>query len=351
MNSIERVRAAIERGPVDRIPKGEFLVEKGFIEEFMRMTGDLGTHNSLDEAVEIEFYRRLKLDLVCIHANKLITNHMVSSNKSSHIEHWKNEKFFIFSVIDGAFQTLMCQRGFLGYLKEIAQQPDRAVEEMKRLSQKLVPQIEQIISSGVHGIIIADDIAYDQGTYVSPTFIRQYLLPCWQEQVHAVRELGVPIFFHSDGNINTILPTIMEAGFDGLQCIEPAAGMDIGEVKGKLGKDLCIMGNIDPALLYPGKNSGTSANSGSLRQPHRDRFPELARAVKDLISAAAPGGGFIFGTCSGLHSALSPEKVLFMYELADKVGARREVRQSTSSKKLTGANSSRAHAHPNGTNP
>lgn len=337
MNSIERVKAAIERRPLDRIPKGEFLVEKGFIEAFMRMTGDLGTHNSVDEAVEIEFYRRLKLDLVCIHANKLITNHLVSSNKSTHIEHWKNEEFFIFSVIDGAFQTLMCQRGFLGYLKEIAQQPDRAVEEMKRLSQGLVPLIKQVISTGVHGIIIADDIAYDQGTYVSPIFIRQYLLPCWQEQVHAAKELGRPIFFHSDGNINTILPTIMEAGFDGLQCIEPAAGMDIRELKEKHGKDLCIMGNIDPALLYPGKNLGASASNDSLRQTYRDRFPELARAVKDLIWAAAPGGGFIFGTCSGLHSALSPEKALFMYELADKVGARREVQQSTSSKKLKNA--------------
>ena len=92
----------------------------------------------------------------------------------------------------------------------------------------------------------------------------------------AARDLGVPVFFHSDGKVESMLPLIKDAGFDGLQCIEPAAGMDIGKVKSEYGKDLCLMGNIDPALLIDGSDS------------KKENYEELSDAVMQLLSAAAP---------------------------------------------------------------
>lgn len=65
---------------------------------------------------------------------------------------------------------------------------------------------------------------------------------------------GVPILFHPDGNLNKVLPHIIAAGFKGLQCMEPAAGMDIIEINAKYGQALCLMGGIDPALLVHNDN-------------------------------------------------------------------------------------------------
>ena len=99
----------------------------------------------------------------------------------------------------------------------------------------------------------------------------------------------------------------MEVGFDGLHCIEPSAGMDIKEIKQEYGERLCLMGNIDPALLVDHNRVGA---------PDKDNH-NLTLAVESLMASAAPGGGFIFGSCSGLHRGMSPRKVHFMFELAE----------------------------------
>jgi len=123
--------------------------------------------------------------------------------------------------------------------------------------------------------------------------------------VLAAHGLGVPAFFHSDGNINAVLPHIFEAGFDGLQCIEPAAGMDLAAVQAQYGKRLCLMGNIDPALVCGLDPSGQAASD-----------PDGLQRAVSRVTALGSHGGVIFGTCSGLHAGMWPERVHQMYQLA-----------------------------------
>jgi uroporphyrinogen decarboxylase len=72
------------------------------------------------------------------------------------------------------------------------------------------------------------------------------------------------------------------------------------------GKKLCLMSNIEPSLLLDqGKQDDNEAQCDRLRQ--------VVTALK--ASTGVDGGGFIFGTCSGLHARMSPELVNFMYHL------------------------------------
>jgi hypothetical protein len=70
------------------------------------------------------------------------------------------------------------------------------------------------------------------------------------------------------------------------------------------------MGNIEQALLIDRRDE---------KSPHKND-KRLSNAAKDLISAASPGGRFIFGTCSGLYTGMSPERVFGMYHLVDQFG-------------------------------
>ena len=65
------------------------------------------------------------------------------------------------------------------------------------------------------------------------------------------------------------------------------------------------MGNIDPSLLTEQNN----------RSDVEKRYERLRCAVSDLIAANGEDGGFIFGTCCGLHGGMLPELVQFMYQL------------------------------------
>jgi len=321
MNGIQRVKAAISRKPIDRVPKGELVVETEFIRNYMAWLADPEspslfksgkTAAPLTHETEIEFYQSAGLDLVCVQDTRDETGDEGSSADTMRFRRYTDEGLFVFSLINGAFQTVMCSRDFMAFMGDVVRSPEDVAKAMRNVTVEIARRMEQDLSDGAHGIIIADDIAYNQGPLVPPKFVAKYLLPCWQTQVAAAKGLGIPVFFHSDGNLNTLLPSIVDAGFNGLQCIEPAAGMDIGKIKRENGDRLCLMGNMDPALL--------SADPAGLQTTGDNGLREVSDATAALISAAAPGGGFIFGTCSGLHGEMCPEKVHRMYDTANNAG-------------------------------
>jgi len=310
MNRIQRVTSAIHHQPVTPIPRGELVVDREFIEDFFQWQERTeATGKASDTELLIDFCHTLKLDVACVQSGEIKENAGTVSVNLADIRQIRDEGLFVFFIVNGAFQTAMHRQGFMPFLMNIAKASEEVGREMKRVSKQVVTTIKQGVAAGAHGILIADDIAYTQGTYMNPAFGERYLLPLWQEQVAAAHNLKTPVFFHSDGNISSILPLLVAAGFNGLQCIEPAAGMDILEVKTNFGNDLCLMGNIDPLLLS--------------EKPYRDDFDApydtLQQVVTGLMASFGGDGGYIFGTCSGLHAGLSPERVHFMYEIASKL--------------------------------
>lgn len=111
-----------------------------------------------------------------------------------------------------------------------------------------------------------------------------------------ISALKTPILFHSDGNLSEVLTDIVNAGFDGLEGIESAADTDIGSIKRQYGKPLCLWGNLAPSYLV---------------MPHSKK--ELLEQVNSIKLSAAYGGGFIFGTSSGLFQGERPENLRAIY--------------------------------------
>ncbi len=55
----------------------------------------------------------------------------------------------------------------------------------------------------------------------------------------------MPVIIHTDGNVNLLIPKLIEAGFTAIQPLEVKAGMDVVELKEKYGKTLSFIGNLD----------------------------------------------------------------------------------------------------------
>ncbi|MDP6360158.1 MAG: uroporphyrinogen decarboxylase family protein, partial [Planctomycetota bacterium] len=90
---------------------------------------------------------------------------------------------------------------------------------------------------------------------------------------------------------------------DAINPIEPAAGMDIAEVKKLYGDLVAIVGNIDCGDLLC---NGT---------------PEQVREkVRWTIEAAGAGGGFILSSSNSIHSSVKPENYLAMAEACREFG-------------------------------
>lgn len=308
-NRISRVMNAIRRQPQTPVARGELTLDPSFARDFLKWrTRGRATGPLSDTDLLIECCRSLQLDLVCLQSGNGGEGEPGPPPTPANVRRIADQDIFVFWIVNGSFQTAMTSGDMMAFLVKIAAAPDEVAGEFERISGRVTAVMAEGVAAGAHGIIIADDIAYQQSTYVSPRFIERHLLPVWRKQTAFARDLGVPVFFHSDGNLNTVLPLIAAAGFDGLQCMEPSAGMHLAGIKRTYGGDLCLMGNIDPALLSEPDDSDDAEN-------FHDR---LGRAVTDVMAEAC-NGGLIFGTCSGLYAGMSPALVDYMYRLASEL--------------------------------
>ena len=89
-----------------------------------------------------------------------------------------------------------------------------------------------------------------QALRMSPAWLRQSFFPRLATVLNAYHSRGIKVLFHSDGNLNSILDDLVEAGIDGLNPIEVVAGMDVGEIHRRY-PGLFLCGGIDVSNLLP----------------------------------------------------------------------------------------------------
>lgn len=161
---------------------------------------------------------------------------------------------------------------------------------------------DMAIRKGADFIICEGDLAHNPGPLMNPLHYDTFIGPYHREICTHVHRQGGTIVKHSDGNLTPLIPGLLDAGFDGIHPIQPQC-MDIGETKRAFGSRVCIMGNIDCSYLLV---FGTP--------------DEVRRSVKDTISKAAPGGGYIISSSNSIHPGCKPENYLAMVEAARAYG-------------------------------
>lgn len=193
---------------------------------------------------------------------------------------------FIFAVVDGPFEWGMRLLGLAEFFSLL--RSPLAVKDLTEQVEKLYAYLlAKLAAEGVNGIILADDIAHQQGLFARPELLEKSFLTSYARQAEQALKAGLPVFYHSDGNYSAVLDSIVKAGFTGLQCLERAAGMDIKALREKLGEDICLWGHLDASDLEAAAE--------------HERMQDLIAEIRLL----ARGRKFILGTTSGLFSGMN----------------------------------------------
>lgn len=282
LNSKERVQAAISRRSLDRIPRGELVID----DELVRRRFGGGPVGFEERAA---FIGELGLDLVTLApaypAGPEIPGKLAEPLPD--LERWALETpLFTFALLDGAFGWGTRTQGYTEFLMMLSRGSSLScralIEKVERLNREL---ITGLIGRGADGIIIADDIAYTRGLMVNPQTLRELFFPSLARQLEAASG-KVPIFFHSDGNYSPVIPDLLDCGFQGLQCFEKQAGMDPLKLKSSY-PGLCFWGTLEVEDLQ-------RATEG----------PYLEKLASE-IDALSRDKGFILGTTCGLFQGIN----------------------------------------------
>lgn len=218
------------------------------------------------------------------------------------VGHFKGEKAVVLCCHEG-FEFSHYLYGMDNLLISYVEDPDFA----HRLTRMIVDYKKAVmldaIEAGVDVIVSGDDYAFRTAPLMSPDLFREFSAPYIQELAKTAHSRGVPFVKHTDGYIWPILDMIVDAGVDGIDPIEPIAGMDIGEVKAEYGDRLAVVGNVDcTEILTHGSKE------------------DIVDAVKETIAKGAVGGGHILASSNSIHPGVSPEGYLTMVQAAQHFG-------------------------------
>ena len=141
----------------------------------------------------------------------------------------------------------------------------RSEEVAERIDERLGTVLEQIrlgIGLGARAVVIAEDLAGNQGPLVAPDFAIEIVLPRLARLVDTVRDAGAECILHSDGDIRLLLPAISRAGFGG---IHAGGGLDFDGFErlfvAARAAGLVVLGGLQTAELSSGFPKATALGS------------------------------------------------------------------------------------------
>jgi len=142
-----------------------------------------------------------------------------------------------------------------------------ATAVLDRASEKV--RIDQL---SVH-----EDMAGKSGSLVGPNIIAKHIKPYYRRIWDMLASRGAKLFSQdSDGNMDAVLPAFLDAGINVMFPFEPAAGMDIVEVRKTYGQRLGLVGGIDKFVLTKSKQ-------------------EIRRELEYKMQPSMQKGGAVFG--------------------------------------------------------
>jgi uroporphyrinogen decarboxylase len=177
------------------------------------------------------------------------------------------------------FETAWALRGLEQMLMDFLVDPDLAKKILDIPYQFHLEAAKKLVKMGVDMVWTGDDVGSQNGMIIDPETWRQFLKPKMATFFAELKAINpnVKIAYHSDGNIEPIIPDLIDIGLDVLNPIQPAS-MDPTKLKKLYGDKLCFWGTIDEQHTLP---------FGSPR--------DVINEVEDRIKNVGKNGGLIIG--------------------------------------------------------
>jgi uroporphyrinogen decarboxylase len=194
-------------------------------------------------------------------------------------------------------------RGLEDLMMDLLAAPEVAHYFFERTAALQQFAAEQFARAGVDIIITGDDVAGQQGLLMSAETWRKFLKPRLAATVLAVKRAnaGSYVFYHSDGNVEPLIPELIEIGIDILNPIQPEC-MAPAAIKRRYGDRLSFWGTVSVQQTMP---FGTPAE---VRAEVRARIREVGR-----------GGGLILAPAHVLGPETPWENIVAFFEAADEM--------------------------------
>ncbi len=347
MNSKERVRAALQRKPVDRVPifmwfHPSTAIRFGGLLEIPSSQVGTAMGNDIEQtwvnnnyAMEgitherdgekhvdfwgIEWVRQYFFNQISHYPLRAVSKaevlayefpvtHMEALLSQMHsVLPAAKEKYIGCDISPCAFEMYWRLRGMEQALLDMALDPDFAYVMLSRCADFAIWLGEEACRRfPLDWLWTGDDVASQQAMMMSPDMWRQLIKPHLQRVFSVGKDEGLPVAYHCCGALRPIIPDLIEIGMDVLNPVQGnCPGMDPLELKREFGQAIAFMGGVDTQDMLPNR---------SVTEVRRETARLLAGMTSD-------GGGYILAASHTIPPETLDENIYAMY---DEVGISRE---------------------------
>jgi len=211
-----------------------------------------------------------------------------------------NDTFKLGKIGTTLFERAWSLRGMETCLMDLCLEPAFAEELLDRILDYNLALIETALEQPIDGFYFGDDYGGQQGLLMSPDLWRRFFEPRLAKMFAKVKRAGRVVALHSCGNIEAILPDLINIGLDIYQTVQPEV-YDLKKLKREFGRNLAFLGAISTQRTLP------------FVAPD-----ELKCIVGNTIDIMAEGGGFIAGPTHRIPADVPVENVLALIETLKK---------------------------------
>ncbi len=214
----------------------------------------------------------------------------------------QNNRYLLF-VAYGPWEAAWRHRGYEPLLMDLLLDPDWVRDMAQTHIDLLLDCLTHCLKLGMKpdGLYLVDDLACTRGLLFSPHTWREIYKPLFLQLGKFLHKQDITFWLHSCGNVEALIPDFLDCGLDVLQPLQAHSGMDVRSLKPLYGDRLTFWGNIDAA-----KMSGPA--------------DELEAEIRDKLTVAKQGGGYIFHSDHSVPPEVSFERYLWILQLVEKYG-------------------------------
>ena len=188
------------------------------------------------------------------------------------VERYGGEYFIAPNFGFALFERAWALRGFEQIFMDMGSGDDAFLNDLfDRITAIQLTLIKRFIDLGVDGGYFGDDYGAQKNLLFSPALWRRLIKPRLARLFAPFKERGLPVIMHSDGQIQKILPDLVEIGLTALNPVQPEV-LEHAWLYQTYGRRLAFYGGISTQTVLPQGTPGEVIEA--VRACRRDLAPE-----------------------------------------------------------------------------
>lgn len=151
------------------------------------------------------------------------------------------------------FERMCWLMGHSNFLAEMMLNRSFIIELAEGVTEYGIGMVKRFAEVGAHGLMIGDDWGTQTGSWIRGETFDDIFKPFYKKIIKEAHERELDIFFHSCGNLFTLIPNLIDCGIDVFNTWQPQV-IGINRLGDALGGKLCFMCSADIQTTLPNKS-------------------------------------------------------------------------------------------------